>query len=102
MGKLRFVLIFCTILIVGALVGMFVVENGTQIPLSLLVSATPIEISAGGLAAYAFLCGLIVGILFCVAYVAIQAIELRELRRQSFSHKQQLESLRNLSLKDSA
>ena len=100
MGKLKFLLMAAAILLFGAVGGAFMVENDeTVIAIDLLFMVVN-DLPLGRLTLYCFFLGLVFGTLLCVAYIAIQSLELRRARKDAHRYKSELDHLRNLALKD--
>lgn len=100
MGVIKFLLILITCLVVGSIVAIFMVKNDMEIPIQILISATPLYITVGKLSAYSFLGGIALGIFMCVAYILVQFIELQSLKRKIYSQEKQIKTLRETSFKD--
>ena len=100
MGIIKLILILFTILIVGFTGGMFMVRNDMEIPVQILISASPLHLTVGKLSAYSFFLGITIGVLLCVAYIFVQFIELQASRRKIANYEKQVEALRSTSFKD--
>ncbi len=100
MAKLRFILIFFSVLIVGTVVGAFVVENNQMVDLNVLYKVQAVHLSVGQVAFYSFALGLCIGVALCLLYVMLKAWELRAARKEVDACRQELDSLRNLAVKD--
>ena len=75
-------------------------RNDMDIPVQTLISANPLNITVGELSAYSFIGGLLLGGVLCLAYLLIQFVELKAVKRKVNSYEKQIESLRSTSFKD--
>ncbi|MCG8673448.1 MAG: LapA family protein [Pseudomonadales bacterium] len=100
MGILKLFSFVLAITIMGVIGGFFMVKNGMEIPVHILVSASPIHLTVGQLSALSLIVGVGVGLLFCAAFMFIQFLELQAARRKVANYEKQFNSLGSGSYKD--
>ena len=102
MGKIKLVLVGLAGLLIALPGAFFITENRHSVVLNLAVSPGSIEASVGSIVVIVFVAGFVTGMLFCLAYIAIQWLESRKCRRLADKYKKELDQLRVSSLKDTA
>lgn len=95
MGIIKLFFIILTCIVVAAVGAAFVARNEALVSVQLLAYPEPVQMSVGKLAAWAFGGGVALGILLCVAYLILQAVQLHSTRRKVRHHERYIETLQS-------